>query len=43
MKMPHEAKQRFLYIFLDEAGNLDFSHTGTRYFVLGGITKERPF
>jgi hypothetical protein len=43
MNMPHEAKQRFLYIFLDEAGNLDFSHTGTRYFVLGGITKERPF
>jgi hypothetical protein len=41
--MPDEAKQRFLYIFLDEAGNLDFSHTGTRYFVLGGITKERPF
>ena len=34
---------RFLYIFLDEAGNLDFSKNGTRYFVLGGITKERPF
>lgn len=41
--MPGEAKPRFLYIFLDEAGNLDFSRTGTRYFVLGGITKERPF
>ena len=34
---------RFLYIFLDEAGNLDFSKNGTKYFVLGGITKERPF
>ena len=34
---------RFLYIFLDEAGNLDVSKHGTKYFVLGGITKERPF
>ena len=34
---------RFLYIFLDEAGNLDFSKTGTRYFLIGAITKERPF
>lgn len=41
--MPEEPKERFLYIFLDEAGNLDFSQNGTRYFVLGGITKERPF
>ena len=41
--MPEEPKERFLYIFLDEAGNLDFSPNGTKYFVLGGITKERPF
>ncbi|HET7626515.1 MAG TPA: DUF3800 domain-containing protein [Verrucomicrobiae bacterium] len=41
--MPDALKQRFLYIFLDEAGNLDFSKQGTKYFVLGGITKERPF
>lgn len=34
---------RYLYIFLDEAGNLDFSPTGTKYFLLGAITKERPF
>src|SRR5258706_10025191 len=34
---------RFLYIFLDEAGNLDFSSNGSRFFVLGSITKERPF
>jgi hypothetical protein len=34
---------RFLYIFLDEAGNFDFSSTGTRYFLLGAVTKERPF
>jgi hypothetical protein len=41
--MPDEPKPRFLYIFLDEAGNLDFSRNGSKYFVLGGITKERPF
>jgi len=34
---------RRLYLFLDEAGNLDFSRQGTRYFLLGCITKERPF
>lgn len=34
---------RFLYVFLDEAGNLDFSAGGTRYFLLGAITLERPF
>lgn len=34
---------RHLYIFLDEAGNLDFSLRGTPYFLLGCITKERPF
>jgi hypothetical protein len=35
--------KRFLYIFLDEAGNLDFSPNGTRYFLLTSVTKERPF
>jgi hypothetical protein len=34
---------RFLYIFLDEAGNFDFSSNGTRYFVMACITRERPF
>jgi len=37
------SKQRRLYLFLDEAGNLDFSPNGTRYFALGCATKERPF
>lgn len=41
--MSDEPKDRFLYIFLDEAGNLDFSKNGTRYFVLAGVVKERPF
>ena len=31
------------YIFLDESGNLDFSPTGTRYFVLTSVSTERPF
>lgn len=34
---------RYLYIFLDEAGNLDFSAKGTKYFQLAALTKERPF
>lgn len=33
----------FIYIFLDEAGNFDFSPTGTKYFVLTSLTKCRPF
>ena len=31
------------YIFLDESGNFDFSVTGSRYFVLTGISMRRPF
>lgn len=34
---------RYLYVFLDEAGNFDFSPGGTRYFILSAISKERPF
>lgn len=34
---------RCAYIFLDEAGNLDFSHKGTRYFVLTSVSMRRPF
>ena len=41
--MSDTAPSRFLYVFLDEAGNLDFSATGTRFFLLGAVTKERPF
>jgi hypothetical protein len=37
------SRERFLNIFLDEAGNLDFSPNGSRFFALGSITKERPF
>lgn len=36
-------KGRYLYVFLDEAGNLDFSPKGTRYFCLTSIAKQRPF
>jgi hypothetical protein len=34
---------KFLYIFLDESGNLDFSANGTRFFVFTGVVQERPF
>ncbi|MFH1368096.1 MAG: DUF3800 domain-containing protein [Elusimicrobiota bacterium] len=35
--------RRILYIFLDEGGDLNFSASGTKYFTLTGVTKERPF
>lgn len=33
----------YLYVFLDEAGNFDFSRNGTRFFIIGCISKTRPF
>lgn len=36
-------RKRVLYIFLDEGGNLDFSGSGTKYFTLTSLSKERPF
>jgi|SRR5215213_8271060 len=36
-------KPRYLYIFLDESGNFDFSKQGSRFFFLTSVTKERPF
>lgn len=38
-----ETKDKILYIFLDEGGNLDFSAKGTKYFTLTSISKFRPF
>lgn len=32
-----------VYLFLDESGNLDFSASGTRYFVLTCVSMTRPF
>ena len=34
---------RCAYIFLDEAGNFDFSTNGTRYFALASVSMRRPF
>ncbi len=34
---------RCAYIFLDEAGNFDFSPKGTYYFVLTSVSTRRPF
>lgn len=35
--------RRYLYLFMDEGGNFDFSANGTRFFTVTSITKERPF
>ncbi len=32
-----------LYIFIDEAGNFDFSANGSKYFMIGSLAKRRPF
>lgn len=32
-----------VYLFLDEAGNLDFTNNGTEYFILTSLAIERPF
>ena len=33
----------YLYLFIDEAGDLNFSRTGTKYFTLTAVTRTRPF
>ena len=43
MEKQMTAAKRILYIFLDEGGNLDFSKSGTKYFTLTSLSKERPF
>ena len=35
--------RNILYVFLDEAGNFDFSRKGTHFFVLSGLSMIRPF
>ena len=37
------SQNHFLYIFLDEAGDFDFSTNGSRYFLLASVSRERPF
>ncbi len=32
-----------VYLYIDEAGNLDFSEHGTRFFALTGVVMRRPF
>ena len=39
----HDGMNRCAYIFLDESGNFDFSESGSRYFVLTGVSMRRPF
>jgi len=40
---PRCTQNRFLYIYLDEAGDFNFSPNGTRCFTLSSIAKERLF
>jgi len=35
--------EKFLYIFVDEGGNFDFSRGGTSHFTLSCLSRERPF
>lgn len=35
--------RRCVYLFLDEAGNFDFTQKGTRFFVLTSVSVCRPF
>jgi hypothetical protein len=39
----HQNRKKVLYIFLDEGGNMDFSGSGTKYFTITSLSKERPF
>ena len=41
--LPATSQYQCLYVFLDEAGNFDFSPTGTKYFLITSLTKKRPF
>lgn len=33
----------YLYVFLDEGGNFDFSKNGSKFFTLTSVVKYRPF
>lgn len=35
--------KEILYIFIDEAGNFDFTPKGTKYYIIGSLSKRRPF
>lgn len=34
---------KFLYIFLDESGDFNFTQNGSKYFIITSVTKRRPF
>ncbi len=41
--MNDDTPKPYLYIFLDEGGNFDFSPKGTQYFTITSLTATRPF
>ena len=38
-----EKATRYLYVFLDEGGDLKFADQGSRFFTMSAVSKERPF
>jgi len=43
MSTTSEPDRKAIYLFIDEAGNFDFGHSGTRHFLLAGVLMRRPF
>lgn len=42
MSIPEELDPETLYVFVDESGNLDFSASGTKYYVLAAVATKNP-
>src|SRR5438094_7988494 len=41
--MPPKKSVPFLYVFLDESGDFNFTQTGTKFFIITAVTVVRPF
>lgn len=41
--MPDCSSETILYVYVDEAGNFDFSSNGSKFFILTCVTLSRPF
>ena len=39
---PYPNAEEVIYLFMDEAGNFDFSQNGTRYFIMTCVVAKRP-
>ena len=43
VSLPESDAEEIVYLFLDEAGNFDFSNTGSGYFIMTCAVVRRPF